>query len=94
MAPSRLPHEWERDRGRLRAHPRDVGDRDLHRGEPANAGRVGLAVLVTALVFWLSHVCARVLGIGVSEESSWGRTAVAYAMRHHWSLVEVVIPSS
>ena len=61
-------------------------------GEPADAGRVGLAVLVTALVFWFSHVYARVLGVGVSEEPTWGRAAVAHAMRHNWSLVEVVIP--
>jgi hypothetical protein len=64
----------------------------ISRGETADAGRVGLAVLVTALVFWFSHVYARVLGIGVSEEPTWGRAAVAHAMRHHWSLVEVVIP--
>lgn len=61
-------------------------------GEPADAGRVGLAVLITALVFWFSHVYARVLGVGVSEDPTSGRAAVSQAMRHHWSLVEVVIP--
>ena len=61
-------------------------------GEPADAGRVGLAVLITALAFWFSHVYARVLGVGVSEEATSGRAAVSEAMRHHWSLVEVVIP--
>jgi hypothetical protein len=61
-------------------------------GEPADAGRVGLAVLVTAPVFWFSHVYARGLGIGVSEEPTWGEPRLPQAMRHHWSLVEVVIP--
>ena len=34
-----------------------------------DAGRVGLAVLVTAIVFSLAHVYAAVLGTGVSQET-------------------------
>ena len=60
--------------------------------DPLDAGRVALAVLVTAGVFWLAHVYANLLGIGVSEERALTRAAVAHAMRVHWSLVEVVIP--
>ena len=60
--------------------------------ETLDAGRVALAVFVTAGVFWLAHVYANLLGIGVSEEQALTRAAVANAMRVHWSLVEVVIP--
>ena len=46
-------------------------------GDPLDAGRVGLAVFVTAGVFWLAHVYANLLGIGVSEEQALTRAAVA-----------------
>lgn len=59
---------------------------------PADAGRVALAVLVTAVVFSLAHVYANTLGRGVSEEWTLTRAEVAQALRDHWSLVEVVIP--
>jgi hypothetical protein len=49
-------------------------------------------MLVTALVFWLAHVYARLLGRAVSRDWSWSRGAVVGAMREHWSLVEVAIP--
>ena len=60
--------------------------------DPLDAGRVALAVLVTAGAFWLAHVYANLLGVSVSEERPLTRDAVADAMRLHWSLVEVVIP--
>lgn len=60
--------------------------------DPADAGRVALAVLVTAVVFSLAHVYADTLGGGVSEEGTLTRAEVAQALRDHWSLVEVVIP--
>ena len=58
----------------------------------ADAGRVAVAVLVTAVVFSLAHVYATTLGRGVSEEWTLTRAEIAQALRDHWSLVEVVIP--
>ena len=49
-------------------------------------------VLVTALVFWLAHVYAHLLGFGVSEERRLTRAAFAHGLLDHWSLVAVVIP--
>jgi hypothetical protein len=60
--------------------------------DPSDAGRAALSVLVTALVFWLAHVYARLLGTAVSHDRGLTRAAVAWAMREHWSLVEVAIP--
>jgi hypothetical protein len=60
--------------------------------EPLDAGWVALAVLVTALVFWLGHVYSYVLGVGVSAEQELTRAELTHALRNHWSLVEVVIP--
>jgi hypothetical protein len=60
--------------------------------EPLDAGWVALAVLVTALVFWLGHVYSYVLGVGVSAEQELTRAEFTHALRNHWSLVEVVIP--
>jgi hypothetical protein len=60
--------------------------------EPLDAGWVALAVLVTAVVFWLGHVYADMLGVGVSAERTLTRTVFADALRSHWSLVEVAIP--
>ena len=60
--------------------------------DASDAGRTALAVLVTALVFWLAHVYAYVLGRGVAQARRPGRTELARALREHWSLVEVVAP--
>jgi hypothetical protein len=60
--------------------------------DASDAGRVAMAVLVTAVVFWLAHVYAAVVGGGVSDEQTATRAAVAAAPQHHWSLVEVTIP--
>src|SRR5688500_10087168 len=60
--------------------------------DPSDAGRVAAAVLVTALVFWLAHVYAHLLGVGVSEERSLTRAALARGLRDHWSLVAGVTP--
>jgi hypothetical protein len=63
--------------------------RDHH---PSDAGSVALAVLVTAVVFWLAHVYADLLGEGVSQGRRPTPTELAHALRQHWSLVEVVVP--
>ena len=60
--------------------------------DSSDAGRAALNVLVAALVFWLAHVYARLLGRAVSDDGSWSKGAVVGAMREHWSLVEVAIP--
>ena len=60
--------------------------------DPSDAGRAALSTLVTALVFWLAHVYARLLGEAVSHDRSSSRGALARAMREDWSLVEVAIP--
>jgi hypothetical protein len=60
--------------------------------DPSDAGRAALSTLVTALVFWLAHVYARLLGRAVSQDRTSSRGAAAGAMREQWSLVEVAIP--
>jgi hypothetical protein len=60
--------------------------------DPSDAGEAALSTLVTALVFWLAHVYARLLGKGVSHDRSSSLGAVAMTMREKWSLVEVAIP--
>ena len=60
--------------------------------DASDAGPVALAVLVTAVVFWLAHVYARMLGSGVSSARRPTRSEVARALREHGSLVEVVVP--
>lgn len=60
--------------------------------DDSDAGRAALSTLVTALVFWLAHVYASLLGKAVSEDRAWSYRTVAEAMRDRWSLVEVAIP--
>lgn len=60
--------------------------------DPSDAGQAALSMLVTALVFWLAHVYARLLGTAVAHDRALTRGAVARAAREHWSLVEVAIP--
>ena len=60
--------------------------------DPSDAGQAAISMLVTALVFWLAHVYARLLGTAVSHDPGLTRAAVAWAAREHWSLVEVAIP--
>jgi hypothetical protein len=60
--------------------------------DSSDAGRTAFNVLVTALVFWLAHVYARLLGRAGSRDAGWSSGAVVGAMREHWSLVEVAIP--
>jgi len=60
--------------------------------DPSDAGQAALSMLVTALVFWLAHVYARLLGTAVSHDRGLTRAAVARAAREDWSLVEVAIP--
>jgi hypothetical protein len=58
----------------------------------SDAGPVALTVLVTAVVFWLAHVYAHTLGRDVSLARTPARAELREALRHHWSLVEVVMP--
>ena len=60
--------------------------------DASEAGPVALAVLLTAVVFWLAHVYARVLGSAVSEARGPTRTELGHALREHSSLVKVVVP--
>jgi hypothetical protein len=60
--------------------------------DPSDAGQAAISMLVTALVFWLAHVYARLLGTAVSHDGGFTRAAVARATRENWSLVEVAIP--
>ena len=60
--------------------------------EPSDAGQAALSMLVTALVFWVAHVYARLLGTAVSRDQGLTKAAVARAMRENWALVEVAIP--
>jgi hypothetical protein len=57
-----------------------------------DAGGTALAVMVVALVFWLAHIYASLLGITVSEERRLTRGEAAQALRRNWSLVEVAVP--
>ncbi len=59
---------------------------------PPDAGRVALSILVTAVVFWLAHVYAYVLGRDMSQEQRVSRAEIAHALKENWSLIEVVIP--
>ena len=76
LAPVRDPHERERDAGRLRAHPRDGRDRDLTGVRSFRRRQAAISMLVTALVFWLAHVYARLLGTAVSHDRGLTRAAV------------------
>jgi hypothetical protein len=60
--------------------------------EPANAGVVGVTVLVTGVVFWMAHVYSRVLATSVTQHRRPGRREVRDAVRHDWPLVEVTLP--
>jgi hypothetical protein len=60
--------------------------------DASDAGPVALAVFVTAVVFWLAHVYAHLLGLGVTGGPAPTRAGIAFAFREHWSLVAVVVP--
>ena len=60
--------------------------------DPANAGRIGVSVLVTGVVFWLAHVYARVLAGSITRQRRLNRSEVRGAFRHDWPLVEVTVP--
>jgi multisubunit Na+/H+ antiporter MnhG subunit len=60
--------------------------------DPSDAGQAAISMLVTALVFWLAHLYAHLLGRAVSRDGRLTRAAVARAARENWSLVEVAIP--
>jgi hypothetical protein len=57
-----------------------------------DAGRVGSAVLVTAVVFWLAHVYAYLLGRDVVQARRPSAEEVGNALREHGSLVQAVLP--
>lgn len=60
--------------------------------DATNAGRVGVTVLVTGVVFWLAHVYARVLARSVTQHRMLSRPEVREVLRHDWPLVEVTVP--
>ena len=60
--------------------------------DSSNAGRVGVTVLVTGVVFWLAHVYARVLAGSITQQRMLRRSEVREALRHDWPLVEVTVP--
>ena len=60
--------------------------------DASNAGRIGVTVLVTGVVFWLAHVYARVLAGSITHQRLLNRTEVREALRHDWPLVEVTVP--
>src|SRR5215218_516874 len=60
--------------------------------DPSNAGRVGVTVLVTGLVFWLAHVYARVLAGSIVQRRMLKRFEVRDVFRHDWPLVEATAP--
>lgn len=57
-----------------------------------DAGRTAATVMVVAVVFWLAHAYASLLGIAVSQERVLSRGDVSEALRENWSLVEVAVP--
>jgi hypothetical protein len=60
--------------------------------DASNAGRIGVTVLVTGVVFWLAHVYARVLAGSITHRRLLSRSEVRKALRHDWPLVEVTVP--
>ena len=60
--------------------------------DSSNAGRVGVTVLVTGVVFWLAHVYARVLAGSITRQRRLSRSELGEALRHDWPLVEVTVP--
>ena len=60
--------------------------------DASNAGRIGVTVLVTGVVFWLAHVYARVLAGSVTQHRRLSRLEVREVLRHDWPLVEVTVP--
>ena len=60
--------------------------------DSSNAGRIGVTVLVTGVVFWLAHVYARVLAGSISHHRMLNRSEVREALRHDWPLVEITVP--
>ncbi len=60
--------------------------------DASDAGRIGVSVLVTGVVFWLAHVYARVLAGSITHRRMLTRSEVRDVLRHDWPLVEVTIP--
>jgi hypothetical protein len=60
--------------------------------DSSNAGRIGVTVLVTGVVFWLAHVYARVLAGSISHHRMLSRSELREVFRHDWPLVQVTVP--
>jgi hypothetical protein len=60
--------------------------------DSANAGLIGVTVLVTGIVFWLAHVYARVLARSITHHRWLNRSEVREVLHHDWPLVEVTVP--
>ena len=60
--------------------------------DPSNAGRIGVTVLVTGVVFWLAHIYARGLACSLRNHRMLNRSEVREVLRHDWPLVEATVP--
>ena len=60
--------------------------------DSSNAGRIGVTVLVTGVVFWLAHVYSRVLARSITHHRMLNKAEVREVLRHDWALVEVTVP--
>ena len=60
--------------------------------DPSNAGRIGVTVLVTGVVFWLAHIYARGLACSLRHHRMLNRSEVREVLRHDWPLVEATVP--
>lgn len=60
--------------------------------DKTNAGTIAVTVLVTAVVFWLAHVYARILSRSMAGDRWPTRAETRAVLRHDWPLVEVALP--
>jgi len=60
--------------------------------DSSNAGRIGVTVLVTGVVFWLAHVYARALARSITQHRMLDRSEMGEVLRHDRPLVEVTVP--
>ena len=63
--------------------------------EPGNAGVTAATVIVTATVFWLAHVYAGLLAVGVRDHRAPGRDDLRLVVDDHWPLVQAgILPTA
>jgi hypothetical protein len=59
---------------------------------PHSAGNIAVLVVVTAIVFWVAHVYAHVLGHSVADDRHLSYASLRAVARREWSLVEAAVP--